>query len=211
MSGPQLLLVALGLALSSCNTTPNTAAWIVLFDGADAEKSSLGQFESSQFGGDGDIAVVAGSIHLGYGSPLTGITWTGKPPTGDYEFEVTAARLSGIDFFCGVTFPVRESHLTLVLGGWGGAVSGLSNLDDEDASNNPTRTLRYFENNRDYVITVRVRGSRVDVEIDGAPFLGLDHRQHQLSLRPEVELSRPFGIAAYATEAAVRSVRWRPL
>lgn len=180
--------------------------WVDLFDGR-----SLGAFVSTEFGGEGEVAVRDGAIHLGLGSPLTGITWTGPPPAGDYELEVTAARQLGNDFFCGVTFPVGEAHLTLVLGGWGGTVCGLSSLDGLDAAHNATRTLRRFETGRGYTVRVVVAAGRVTATLDGQPLCDAELAGHALSLRPEVELQRPLGIASFATQATVHAVRWRSL
>lgn len=201
--------LALALAsLGACegHPPPKAAPWTELFDG-----HTLGDFVAGEFGGDGSVRVVDGAIQLGIGSPLTGVTWRGPPPRGEYELEVTARRIDGVDFFCGLTFPVGDAHLTLILGGWGGAVCGLSSLDGDDASSNATRTLRHFENGRDYVVRLRVTRDRVTVTVDRKPFLAADLAGRRLSLRPEVELSRPLGICAFATEAAVRAVRWRAL
>jgi len=109
-----------------------------------------------------------------------------------------------------VTFPVHDAHLTLVLGGWGGSLCGISSLDGEDASNNETRTLRRFEEGRDYRVLLRVRQDHLEVDLDGAPLLRAALEGRALSLRPEVELSRPLGIASFGTRARVRALRWRP-
>ena len=124
---------------------------------------------------------------------------------------MTAARVSGNDFFCALTFPVGQDHLTLVLGGWGGTVCGLSSLDGLDAAHNETRTLRRFEAGRYYTTRVVVRAATVEAHLDGELLCRMNRADHTLSLRPEVQLSRPLGIANFATVAAVRSVRWRPL
>ena len=50
-------------------------------------------------------------------------------PRTDYEIRFETRRIEGFDFFCGLTFPVGEKYLTLVLGGWDGNVVGLSCLD----------------------------------------------------------------------------------
>ncbi|MCA8950260.1 MAG: DUF1080 domain-containing protein [Planctomycetes bacterium] len=201
-----LLLALLALLVGGCATPTPTEPWTELFDGR-----TLGAFASTRFGGEGEVAVRDGELRLGIGSPMTGITWQGTPPSGAYELEVEAARVTGTDFFCGLTFPVRDAWLTLVLGGWGGAVSGLSSLDGNDAARNETRTLRHFETGRVYRVTVRVDDRRVAVAIDGEPFLAADITDRELSLRPEVELSRPLGIATFVTAARIRTVRWRPL
>ena len=202
---PQALGVLLLLG-AACRSAPQHAPWVELFDGA-----TLGGFVATQFGGEGEVAVRDGAIELGIGSPLTGVTWNGALPTGDYELEVIAARRTGSDFFCGLTFPVGGAHLTLVLGGWGGSVCGLSSLDGLDAAHNATRTLCRFETGRDYTARIEVRRESVAVSLDGEPFLAADLRGHTLSLRPEVELSRPLGCASFATAATFRSLRWRPL
>ena len=150
-------------------------------------------------------------MHFDMGSPMTGVTLTGPAPSGDYELEVTAARIDGTDFFCGMTFPVGTDHLSLILGGWGGSVCGLSNLDGNDASRNETRTLKGFQTGRDYTATVRVTTASVEVLLDGKAFLASSLTGKQLSLRPEVSICAPLGIAAFNTRARIKTVRWRPL
>ncbi len=194
------------LLLASCATRVAAAPWTNLFDG-----KSLHGWQVTKFGGEGEVRVQDDAIHLEIGNPLTGINLLGTPPTEDYELEVTAARLDGTDFFCGLTFPVGDRHLTLVLGGWGGSLSGLSSLDGDDASNNETRALKGFQAGRDYTATVRVTKGAVMVLLDGKPFLDVERAKHEFSLRPEVELCRPLGIASFCTLARVKTVRWRPL
>jgi len=204
---------AAALLLGACAAPPAAPpaaspepAWIELFDGR-----TLGGFVPTLFGGEGEVEVRSGAIELGMGSPLTGVTWTGELPHGDYELEVRAARTLGNDFFCGLTFPAGGGHLTLVLGGWGGAVCGLSCLDGLDAANNETRTLRAFATGRSHTVTVTVAGAAVAAAIDGAPLCRADLRGRALSLRPEVLRSAPLGIASFLTAARIEAVRWRPL
>lgn len=197
-------LLALLLCAHACSAPPEP--WTELFDGR-----SLGQLVVTDFGGQGEVLVQDGRLELGIGSPLTGVTWTGALPTPPYEIEVVAARVLGTDFFCGLTFPVQDGHLTLVLGGWGGGVCGLSNLDDLDAAHNPTRTRRAFTNGRDYRILVAVRPARVEVTVDGEPLLAADLAGRRCSLRAEMLPTRPLGYAAFLSAVAVRTLRWRPL
>jgi hypothetical protein len=177
-----------------------------LFDG-----SSLGQFVSTDFGGQGEVTVHDGRLQLGIGNPLTGVTWTGPLPPREYELEVTSRREDGSDFFCGLTFPVGDSHLTLVLGGWGGSVCGLSSLNGLDAAHNDTRRTRYFAPGRDYTASVCVTRERVVVTLDAERFLDVELAGRECGLRPEVLLSRPLGLASFLTVASVRSCRWREL
>jgi hypothetical protein len=192
-------------ALAACATPPAPAPWSALFDGA-----TLTGWEATNFGGEGVVEVSDGALLLDYGSPLTGLTWTGAPPSGSYDLELVAARVEGTDFFCGLTFPVGDAHLTLVLGGWGGSLCGLSNLDGDDAANNDSQKLFRFENGRDYRVLLRVRPDVVAVLLDDRPFLRVPIAGRALSLRPEVELSRPLGVASFSTRARLRALRWRP-
>lgn len=185
---------------------PGPGPWLELFDGR-----SLAGWAVTDFGGQGDVTVADGALRLDFGNPLTGVTRTGPTPSGAYELEVVAAREAGTDFFCGLTFPVGDAHLTLVLGGWGGSVCGLSSLDGRDANQNTTRRLMGFADGRDYTVRVAVTSAAVAVSLDGAPFCAADLRNHTLGLRPEVLQSRPLGIASFATRARIRAVRWRPM
>lgn len=200
----------LAVVLSACvgppASAPGARAWTSLFDGA-----SLGPWTSSAFGGEGQVRVVEGRILLEAGSPLTGITWTGALPGASYELALSATRLSGSDFFCGLTFPLGDAHATLVLGGWGGALCGLSCLDGADASENETRSFRAFETGRPYRVRLRVEGSRVLAFVDDEPLVDVDTGGRRVSLRPEVLPSAPLGVAAFATSAALTDLRWRPL
>lgn len=203
------------LLATACAPLPPAAdarPWQPLLDGRE-----LGAFAPTAFGGEGPVTCHGDHVELGMGSPLTGIHWSpveaaGAPlPTGDYEMELQAARLLGNDFFCGLTFPVGNGHLTLVLGGWGGAVCGLSSLDGKDAAHNETRCHRGFATGRWYHVTLHVTTARVAARIDGEPLLTCALTGRQLSLRPEMLESRPLGFASFATTAAVRNWRWRPL
>jgi len=93
----------------------NADGWISLFDG-----KTLKGWKKSDFGGDGKIEVKDGTIVLGVGGSMTGITIDRKIPRMDYEVEYEGRRVDGTDFFCGLTFPVGKEHCSLILGGWGG-------------------------------------------------------------------------------------------
>ena len=67
-----------------------------------------------------------------------------------------------------------------------------------------------FENGRDYHVLLQVRSDHLTVQLDGQPLLHASLAGRRLSLRPEVELSTPLGIASFATRARVRTLRWRP-
>ena len=113
--------------------SPLKNEWKSLFDG-----KTLAGWKTPQFGGEGKVYVENGSIVMEMGSYMTGITWTGEVLRNNYELSLEGMKLEGTDFFCTTTFPVGDDPCTLVVGGWGGGVVGLSNVDGHDASDNST-------------------------------------------------------------------------
>jgi hypothetical protein len=181
------------------------AGWRSLFDG-----QTLGQWEPTLFGGEGEVHVDAGRIVLERGNDLTGITWKGEvPATIDYEIELRAMRVSGGDFFCGLTFPVLRSHCSLIVGGWAGTVVGLSSLDGLDASENETTSRKTFENERWYAIRVRVTQRQIQAWIDDERVVDVTTVGKKISVRNEMLDSRPLGVASWRTKAALSAIRWR--
>ena len=83
---------------------------------------------------------------------MTGINWTNRVPKVNYEVTLDAMRVTGSDFFCGLTVPVSDSFCTLIVGGWGGSLVGISSLDGQDASENETTKFFNFEQGKWYRI-----------------------------------------------------------
>jgi len=183
-----------------------TAEWRPLFDGV-----SLGRWEQTSFGGEGPVRVRDGMIVLEQGDPLTGITWTGAPLPAAFEASLEASRLAGNDFFCGLTFPVGQSHCSLILGGWGGTTVGLSSLDGRDASENETTREMRFEDKRWYRVRLAVTATHIRAWLDDAPIIEVATAGRRLGIRPEVDPSLPLGIAAYRTRAGLRAIQMRRL
>ena len=182
-------------------------AWRDLFDG-----KTLSNWKSTKFGGEGEVYVEDGAIRLDFGQPMTGITYDGDAlPKNNYEIQLEAQRVDGFDFFCGLTFPVDDSHCSLVVGGWGGSVVGISSIDDMDASENNTTSYIPFTNEKWYVIRVRVTPGLLEAWIDGKRVVDEDVSESKLSTRIEVDLSRPLGVASFDTQAAIRNIRLREL
>jgi Glycosyl hydrolases family 2, sugar binding domain/Glycosyl hydrolases family 2, TIM barrel domain/Glycosyl hydrolases family 2/Domain of Unknown Function (DUF1080) len=184
----------------------NDTPWISMFDG-----KTLGEWKPSKFGGQGDVSIEDGEIVMLYGSELTGITWAGALPKMNYELELEARRIDGVDFFCGLTFPVGDDPCSMIVGGWGGGVVGLSSLDGKDAVRNETTQFMAFQKKRWYAVRIRVTDHKIEAWIDKQRVIDVDTKGKKISIRPEVESSRPLGIASFATTAGLRGMRWRPL
>ena len=174
----------------------------MLFDG-----KSLDGWEITNFGPQGPVYVSDNEIILGMGDGCTGITWKRAFPRTGYEVSLDAKRVAGNDFFCGITFPVGKSPCTLIVGGWGGATVGLSSIDGRDASENETTKIISFEKERWYHIRLIVTDESIKSWIDSVKVIDFTIGNKKLSIRPEVELSRPFGIASWTTTAAIRNIR----
>jgi hypothetical protein len=176
----------------------NTPDGTFLFSG-----SSLNGWEITDFGPQGPFEVSGASIILGMGEGCTGITTTSKFPKTDYEVTLEAKRISGNDFFCGMRFPVNDSPCTLIVGGWGVNLVGLSCIDGKDASESETRGIMKFEPDRWYRIRLLVTENNITAWIDDQVIVDFAVGNWKLSIRPEVNLPGPFGIASWYTTAAL--------
>ncbi len=172
---------------------------------------TLDGWEITNFGTQGPVYVSGGSIILGMGDGGTGITWKGEFPEADYEITLLAKRVDGNDFFCGMTFPVGKFPCSLIVGGWGGNVVGLSSIDGLDASENETMTLQLFTKDVWYHIRLRVANDSITAWINNTPVVELSTSGRKIYIRPEVELSRPFGFASWRTTGALRDIRLRKI
>lgn len=168
---------------------------------------SLTGWEITNFGPQGPVYVSGNEIVLGMGDGCTGITWKGEFPETEYEVTLDAKRVAGNDFFCGITFPVSKDFCTLIIGGWGGATVGLSCINGKDASENETTSLIHFEKGRWYNIRLRVTQEAIRAWIDEKQVINLELYGKKLSIRPEVDLSQPFGIASWNTTAAIKNIK----
>jgi hypothetical protein len=168
---------------------------------------TLDGWEITNFGPQGPVYVSGDQLMLGMGDGCTGVTWKGTFPESGYEVSLDAKRVAGSDFFCGITFPVGDRFCSLIVGGWGGGTVGLSSIEGKDASENETTLIRNFETNRWYHIRLVVTDEHIKSWIDTSMVVDFRIENKKLSLRPEVELSKPFGITSWKTTAAVRNIR----
>ena len=120
----------------------------------------------------------------------------------NYEILVKAKRSQGERFFATITFPVGDSHCSLVTGGWAGSVVGISSLDGQDASENSTTTLVTFKDNQWYKFRVEVTKDRIRAWVDDKNVVDVDTKDKKISTRAESELSRPLSVASWQTTGA---------
>lgn len=179
----------------------------VLFDG-----TSLKGWKITDFAGKGEVLVKDGQLIMKEGNMFTGVNYTNPVPTVNYEVNFDACRLAGSDFFCGFTFPVSNSWCSLIVGGWGGGVVGISSINGADASENETTKYVTFNNGQWYHIRVRVTSKKIEAWIDNDKMVDVDWTDKKISCRPgEIEESRPFGIATWGTTGAIRDMTLRRL
>ena len=187
---------------------PEPPTEMSLFDG-----KTLGHWTITDFGGQGKVYVKDESIILEMGNDMTGITWEGPLVRMNYEITLEAMRVSGSDFFCGLTFPVDANHCSLVLGGWGGTLCGLSNIDYYDAANNETTQFISFENGRWYHVRLRVTPGRIQAWLDKSEeaLVDIEISGRKIDTRIEMDLCQPMGVATWQTSGAIRNIKLRRL
>jgi hypothetical protein len=188
---------------------PDKEGWLSLFDGR-----SLGKWKivtEFDFERHGEVRVTDGQIVLEDGAPATGVKWTGDFPKLNYEVALEARRIEGSDFFCGMTFPVDDKSLTLVCGGWGGQVTGLSSIDGEPAVENDTCTYHQYKEKQWYRIRLRVRKEKIEAWLDDEQIVELPTKAREFSIYWEMEPALPFGICTWYTTGALKNIRVRSL
>ena len=197
------------VAMLQPSATAGAEKWKSLFDG-----KKLGDWEVAKrfdFIHHGKVEVKDGALVVGKGSPGTAVRFTGKFPKIDYEVSLDAMRVEGGDFFCGMTFPVGDEALTLIVGGWGGPVVGLSCIDDEPAVENETCRYEEFKMKQWYHIRLLVRRERIRVWIDKEKVVDLETKDHKFTIWFEPETALPLGVATWNTTGALRNIRVREI
>lgn len=184
-----------------------------LFDG----KTLIG-WKDSGFAGAGEVTVLPDFkgqgpvIRIDAGQSLSGLTFTNPVPKTNFEITLEALKVQGNDFFIGLTFPVGEAHATLVLGGWGGATTGISSIDGLDASENDTTKFLGYEKDKWFRIRMKVTPARLETWINDDKVVDQDIKDRRISMRfGEIESSVPLGIATYQTTTVVRRVQIKPV
>ncbi|MCP4194241.1 MAG: DUF1080 domain-containing protein [Planctomycetaceae bacterium] len=177
---------------------------LILFDGESLKGWRI--IKTFDFKDHGPVQVKNKTITLGKGAPATGISWKGELPRSNYEISLQAKRTEGDDFFCGLTFPVKKDYCSLIVGGWGGQVVGLSNLDDFSAIENETTQVVEFEQDKWYPIRLRVTDDRITIHIDKKKLIDID-TQHKFSIWWEQDPVTPLGIVTWNTAGSIKDLK----
>ena len=186
---------------------------------ASAWKPLEQNWKTCRFGGEGEVVLTETKpkegqtftskklITLEFGDPLTGVYWDGEFPTQNFEVALQARRTDGFDFFLGLTFPIDQAAVTLVLGGWGGGITGISSIDDRDASENETTMFQRYEDNQWYTVRARVDPFGITCWVDDDKVVEVDRGDHKFGTRVEMDLCEPLGLAAFQSVSEYRDVR----
>ena len=196
---------------ATATNEPNVSPELITAETSLFDGKTLGKWKVTDFGGQGEVAVKDGAIHMEIGQDMTGITWSGPLIRMDYEISLDAMRTKGNDFFCALTFPCGDKPCSLVLGGWGGGLCGLSNIDYYDAANNQTTRMMSFENNKWYHARLRITPDKIEAWLDDEVLVNINVKDRHVDIRAEVDLSQPLGVATWQTAGAVRNIVIKPV
>jgi hypothetical protein len=199
-----LFLIA---ALAACGVCAETRP---LFNGKD-----LAGWSVIPYDGAGKVSALSnGVVECGAGNPFSGIVCAGAPLRMNYELSLDAMRVEGSDFFVALTIPVTTNYCTVIIGGWGGSLCGVSSVDYLDASENQWSECKNLENNRWYRLRVRVTPGVLQVFLNDKLYgARIEYGEpRRLSLRyGDIDRTAPLGLATYCTRAWWRNFTLTPI
>ena len=198
------------LALAGCDAKPPPQREFALL-----EPPLAAHWQAAGIPGEGEVRIAEGVIRLAPGSPMTGARLAGDwealgLPWIDYALTFEARRVEGQDFFATCTFPVGspERCVSLVIGGWGGGLVGISSIDHFDASQNSTRGEMRFENGQWYRVRLEVRSDDLRVWINDAPMVNTSIKGRHLGLRAgDIDHCVPLGFASFLSVGEIRAIK----
>ena len=198
-------------ALAESKADDDKYEWTYLFDG-----KTLKNWVDLEDAGAEKPVVEDGALVLGMGASSTSIKFDEeaagfKLPRENYELEIVSRREMGTDFFSATTFPIGDTCVTLINGGWGGAVLGISSVDDMDASQNSTTSYYNFKNDKWYRFRIQVTKRTLRVWVDGEKEIDYVVEGRRLGTRFEVSRCEPFGLTSWISKGAIKVVRFRAL
>ena len=204
------LLVLLVLFTAGCCSAPTKKnPPTALLDG------NADQWQTINFGGEGDVSFKDGALNLDFGNPLTGATYKGElaelfgEDLENYAITLQARRYEGVDMFLGLTFPVgKDGHVSLVLGGWAGAITGISNLDGLNASENQTTEYHNLVDKQWFRVKVLVTPKKIQCWLDDKRIVDVNRADYKdYDTHGAVVDTKPFGMFSYDTHGQVKDMK----
>ena len=200
------LALLAALAASLCLAQPRA-----LFNGRDLEGWRVASFD----GGGAVTVLTNGIVACAAGDPFSGIVYTNTPLRMNYELSLEAMRVEGSDFFVALTIPVETNACTVIIGGWGGSLCGISSIDYMDASENQYSEGINLENKRWYTLRVRVTPGVFQVFLDETLYTARvefeDTSRFSLRTGSDIDKTLPLGLATYRTRARWRNATLTPI
>ena len=182
--------------------------WEMLFDG-----KSLSGWEIVRYGGEGEPYVKNGVVVLpmAVNGLMTGLCWVGEPlPTNNYIIYYEARRTEGHDIFAGLSFPYGETFASLIFGGWGGIVNGLSSINGYDASENETTRHFILTDNQWYQVQLRVTTDSIRAIVGTEQVIDIATAGKDIHLRPGLS-NTGLTLWSYLTTGEIRNLRIKKL
>ena len=182
--------------------------WEPLMDG-----KTLAGWEIVRYGGEGEPYTDKGKLILpmAVNGLMTGLCWVGESlPLNNYAVYYEARRMEGNDIFGGLSFPYGDTFATLIVGGWGGSVCGLSSIDGDDASENETTKHIHFKDNQWYPVQLRVTSDSIRAVIDTVQVVDIATAGKRIHLRSGTSVSG-FTLTSYLTTGEIRNLRIKRL
>lgn len=182
--------------------------WESLFDGR-----SLAGWDIVRYGGEGEPYAVDGTLVLPMATAgmMTGVRWVGETlPVIDYIIYYEARRVAGHDIFAGLSFPYGDTSASLIIGGWGGIVNGLSSINDYDASENETTRLFSLNDNEWYPVQLRVTTDSIRAIVGNGQVIDIATAGKNIHLRGGLA-DTGLTFWTYVTTGEIRNIRIKKL
>ena len=177
------------------------------------DRKTLAGWDVVRSGGEGEPYVKNGTLVLpmAVSGTSTGVYWVGDSlPVNNYAIYYEARRVEGNDIFGGLSFPYGDTFATLIIGGWGGIVSGLSSIDGYDASENETTKHIYFKDNQWYAVQLRVTADSIRAVVDTVRVVDLATAGKRIHLRGGTSAAS-LTLTSYRSTGEIRNLRIKRL